>query len=197
MDCSPPGSSVHGIFQVRNIGVGCHFFLQGIFSKWGSNLHLMFAGLFYHWATRGALKVSCSVAKSYLTLCNPMDCSTRSPCPSLPLRVCSHSCSLNQWCHPIILSPVTCFSFFINLPWHQPLFQWVGSLHHIVKVLDLQLQHQLFQWIFMIDFIKDWFVLSPFCQRNSQESSPAPQSKSINSLVLSYLYGPTFTYIHD
>ena len=31
MNCSPPGSSVHGIFQARNTGVGCHFLLQGIF----------------------------------------------------------------------------------------------------------------------------------------------------------------------
>ena len=31
MDCSPPGSSVHGIFPGRNMGVGCHFLFQGIF----------------------------------------------------------------------------------------------------------------------------------------------------------------------
>ena len=30
IDCSPPGSSVHGIFQGKNTGVGCHFLLQGI-----------------------------------------------------------------------------------------------------------------------------------------------------------------------
>ena len=35
------------------------------------------------------------------------------------------------------------------------------------------------------------------CPRNSQESSPAPQFKSINSLVISLLYGPTLTSIHD
>ena len=40
-------------------------------------------------------------------------------------------------------------------------------------------------------------VLSPCCPRDSQESSPAPQSKSINSLVLSFLYGPTLTSTHD
>ena len=28
---SPPGSSVHGIFQARILGAGCHFLLQGIF----------------------------------------------------------------------------------------------------------------------------------------------------------------------
>ena len=41
MDCSPPGSSVHGIFSGSNTGVGCHFLLQGIFLTQGSNLHLL------------------------------------------------------------------------------------------------------------------------------------------------------------
>ena len=36
MYCSPPGSSVHGIFQA-NVGVGCHFLVQGIFPTQGSN----------------------------------------------------------------------------------------------------------------------------------------------------------------
>ena len=40
MDCSLPGSSVHGIFQAR-AGVGCHFLLQGIFLTQGSNLGLL------------------------------------------------------------------------------------------------------------------------------------------------------------
>ena len=31
MDCSLPGSSVHGILQAKNTGVDCHFLLQGIF----------------------------------------------------------------------------------------------------------------------------------------------------------------------
>ena len=41
MDCSPPGSSVHGILQARMTGVGCHFLLQGIFPMQGLNLHLL------------------------------------------------------------------------------------------------------------------------------------------------------------
>ena len=40
VDCSLPGSSVHGIFQAR-IGVGCHALLQGIFPTQGSNLCLL------------------------------------------------------------------------------------------------------------------------------------------------------------
>ena len=33
------------------------------------------------------------------------------------------------------------------------LFQWVGSSHQVAKVLELQLQHQFFQWIFRVDFL--------------------------------------------
>ena len=40
-DCSPPGSSVHGIFSSKNIGVGCHFLLPGIFLTQGWNLRLL------------------------------------------------------------------------------------------------------------------------------------------------------------
>ena len=36
---------------------------------------------------------------------------------------------------------------------HQSLFQWVNSLHQVAKVLELQLQHQSFQWILRIDFL--------------------------------------------
>ena len=39
-DCSPPGSSVYGILQVRILEWGCHFFLQGIFPTQGLNLGL-------------------------------------------------------------------------------------------------------------------------------------------------------------
>ena len=67
----------------------------------------------------------------------------------------------------------------------------------MAKVLEFQLQHQSFQWIFRTDFLQDGLVGSPYCPRDSQESSPTPQFKSINSSVLSFLYGPTLTSIHD
>ena len=41
MDCSPPGSSIHGDSLSKNTGAGCHFFFQGIFPTQGSNLHLL------------------------------------------------------------------------------------------------------------------------------------------------------------
>jgi len=85
----------------------------------------------------------------------------------------------------------------LNLSQHQGLFQWVGSAYHVVKVLELQLQPQAFQWIFKVDFLYDWLVCSPCCPRNSQESSPAPQFESIIPSALSLLYGPTLTSIYD
>ena len=84
-----------------------------------------------------------------------------------------------------------------NLPQHQGLFHWVRSSHQVAKELELQLQHQSFQWIFRVDFLWDWLVWSPCSPRDSQESSPTPQFKSINFSALSHFYGPTLTSIHD
>ena len=47
-DCSPPGSPVHAILQVKNTGVGCRFLLQGIFATQGSNLHVLHGQFVYH-----------------------------------------------------------------------------------------------------------------------------------------------------
>ena len=53
MDCSLPGSSLHGIFPGKAIGVGCHFLLQGIFLTWGWSPHVLHCRrICYHWATR-------------------------------------------------------------------------------------------------------------------------------------------------
>ena len=83
-----------------------------------------------------------------------------------------------------------------NLSHHQGLFKWDSS-HQVAKVLELQLQHQSFQWLFRADFLEDGLVASPFSPRDSQESSPTPQFKSINFSALGLLYGPTLTTIHD
>ena len=53
MDCSLPGSSVHGILQARIPGVGSHFLLQRIFFTQGLNPSLLFC-FFTIWATREA-----------------------------------------------------------------------------------------------------------------------------------------------
>ena len=40
-----------------------------------------------------------------------------------------------------------------NLSQHHDLFKWVSSSHQVAKVLEFQLQHQSFQWIFRTDFL--------------------------------------------
>ena len=134
--------------------------------------------------------------KSCLILCNHMDWlkNNRLPCPLLSPRVCSNLCTLSRWCYLTISSPSP---LALNLSQHQGLFQWVGSLHQVARVLELQLQHQSFQRIFRVHFLQDWLIWSPLCPRDSQESSPTPQFKSINSSVLSLLCGPTLTSTHD
>ena len=80
---------------------------------------------------------------------------------------------------------------------HQGLFQWVKSLHEVAKVLEFQPQHQSFQWTPRTDLLQNGLVGSPCSPKDSQESSPTAQFKSINSLALSLLHSPTFTSIHD
>ena len=59
--------------------------------------------------------------------------------------------------HPLS-SPSPCT---FNLSQHQGLFQWAGSSHQVSKVLELQLQHRSFQWIFKTDFLSkiNWLDL--------------------------------------
>ena len=94
-----------------------------------------------------------SVAQSRLTLCNPMDCST----PGFPVHhQLSEPTQTHIHCvgdaiqpsHPLWSSSPPTF----NLSQHQGLFQWVTSSHQVAKVLEFQLQHQSFQWIFRTDF---------------------------------------------
>ena len=77
----------------------------------------------------------------------------RLPWPSPIPGVYSDSCPLSWWCHSTILSSVVPFSSRIQSLQHQSLFKWVSSLHQVAKVLEFQLQHQSFQWIFRTDFL--------------------------------------------
>ena len=94
--------------------------------------------------------------------------------------------------HPLTLSSPSA----LNLSQHQGLFQWIGSSHQVTRILELQLQHQSFRWVFRVDFLFDWLVWSPCCPRDSQESFPAPQLEGINSLVFYHLYNPALTHEH-
>ena len=88
-----------------------------------------------------------SVTQSYLTLCDPMNCST----PGFPVHhqllesTQTHVHRVGdgiQPSHPLSsLSPPA-----LNLSQNQGLFKWVSSLHQVAKVLEFQLQHQSFQW---------------------------------------------------
>ena len=126
-----------------------------------------------------------SGTQSYLTLYDPMDCST----PDFPVHnqfpefTQTHVHWLGdaiQQSHPLWSPSPPAF----NLSQHQGLFKWVSSSYQVAKVLKFQLQHQSFQWIFRTDFLYNG---SPCCPRESQESSPKQQFKSINSLVLIFL----------
>ena len=90
------------------------------------------------------------------------------------------TCKHLALCHSLLL-----------LPSILPSIKWISSSHQVAKGLELQLQHQSFQWVFRIYLNLNWLVGSPYCPRDSQESSPAPQFESTNSSVLSLLYGPT------
>ena len=89
-----------------------------------------------------------SVAQSCLTLWSHGLQHARPPCPSPTPGVYSKSCPLSWWCHPIISSSASPSPPAFNVSQHQGLFQWVSSLHQMDKVLEFQLQHQFFQWIF-------------------------------------------------
>ena len=140
----------------------------------------------------------CSVFQSCPTLCDPIDY-------SMPgFSVLHHLLEFAQvhahcigdaihLSHPLSPSSPSAFS----LSQHQSIFQWIGCSHQVAKVLELQLQHQSFQWELRIDFLLDCLVWHHCCPRDSQESSPAPQFKIINSSALSLLYGPALTTICD
>ena len=64
----------------------------------------------------------------------------------------SNSCPSCRWCHPTISYSVINFSSPFNLSQNRGLFQWVSSLYHMAKVLEFQLHHQSFQWIFRTYF---------------------------------------------
>ena len=96
-----------------------------------------------------------SVTQSCLTLCKPMDCSTlgfpvHHQLPEFTQTSVHRVENAIQPSHPLLSPSPPTFS----LSQHQGLFQWVSSSHlKVAKVLEFQLQHQSFQWIFRMDFL--------------------------------------------
>ena len=138
-----------------------------------------------------------SVTQLCLTLCDPKNHSTPASLSitdswslpklmSIELVMPSNHLIL---CHPCLLLP-SIFSASRSFPMSQ-LFASVGQSIRVsdsTSVLPVSTQDwSPLGWT-------GWISCSP---RESQESSPTPQFKSINSSVLSFLYSPTLTSIHD
>ena len=81
-------------------------------------------------------------------------------------------------CQPLLLLPSVFPSIRVFSNELESLFQWVSSFQQVVRILELQLQHHSFQWIFRVDFFQDWPVRSSCCPKDSQDSPPAPQLKA-------------------
>ena len=138
-----------------------------------------------------------SVSQSCPTLCDPMNHST----PGLPVhhQLLEFSQIHVHWVsdaiqpsHPL-LSPSPSAP---NPSQHQGLFQWVnsawGGQSTAVSASASFFPKNTQGWS-----LQNGLVGSPCSPRGSQESSPTPQFKSINSLALSLLHSPTLTSIHD
>ena len=115
-----------------------------------------FSLMYFNVLLLGANTVSL-VAQSCLTLCDPMKCST----PGFPVdhQLLELAQTHVHWVsdaiqpsHPLSSPSPPAF----NLSQHQGLFQWVSSLHQVAKILELELQHQSFQWIFQWIFRTDF-----------------------------------------
>ena len=96
----------------------------------------------------------CSVHKSYLTLYDPMDYST--PGFSALHYLLEFAQTHVHWFSDVIQPSYPLLPSSppaLNLSQHQSLSQWVSSSHQVAKVLELQFEHQSFQWIFRVEFL--------------------------------------------
>ena len=132
--------------------------LQVSVSSGSSVFHFSFSFVFFFFFWLYCTACCCySVAQWCLTLCDPID-DWSTPgvpvvhhLPELAQTPVRWVCDAIQPSHPMSsLSPPA-----FSLSQHQGLFQWVGSLSQLDKVLEPQLQHQFFQWIFRVDFLED------------------------------------------
>ena len=107
-------------------------------------------------------------------------------CPPVPRRVGSDSCPLSQWCYlTISFSAVPfciCFQSFLASGSFQMSQLFASGGQSIgVSASALVFPMNIQGW-----FPLDWLIQSPCSPRDSQESSPTPQFKSISSLALSF-----------
>ena len=116
---------------------------------------------------------------------------SRPPCPSPTPGVHPNSCPLSRWCHATISSSVVAFSsrpqsFLASGSFQMSLLFTSGG-----QSTGVSASASVLQWTPRTDLLQDGVVGSPCSPRDSQESSPTPQFKGINSLVLSFLYSST------
>ena len=144
------------------------------------------------WAS---FQVSLTIVSNSLWPCGLQH--TRLPCPSPTPGVLPNSCPLSQWRHPTISTSVVPFSScpqsspalgsFLRSQFFTSGSQRIGASTS-ASVLPMNIQDWFPLWL------TGWIPCSP---RDSQESSPTPQLKNINSSVLSFLSSPTLTSIHN
>ena len=138
-----------------------------------------------------------SVAQSCQTLCDPMDCST----PGFPVlhQLLEFTQTHVRWVSDAIQPshPLLSLSPAFSLSQHQGLFQCVSSSHQVAKVLEFQLQHQSFQWIFRTDFLRmEWLDLLAV-QRTLKSLLQHHSSKASILQCSAFFRSPTLTSIHD
>ena len=122
---------------------------------------------------------------------------TRLPCLSLSPGVCSDSCPLCPWCYLTISSSVIFFSFCLQT------FPTTGSfpMSQLFASGGQNIGDSASASVLLMS-VQGWFLLRltdliSYCPKDSQESSSAPQFKSISSFALFLLYGPALTFMHD
>ena len=138
MDCSPPGSSVHGIYQARVLEWDAIAF---------SSISTLLKVKKKNKKTKKKTMISSVQSLSRVQLFVTLWTAARQlPCPSPTPRAYSNSCPPSRWCHPAISSSVIPFSS------HFQSFPALGSFQMSQlfasggQSLEFQLQHQSFQW---------------------------------------------------
>ena len=82
------------------------------------------------------------------------------PCSSATPGACSNTCLSSQWCHPTISFSVVPFSSCLQSFLASGSYPMSQLFISVAKILEFQLQHQSFQWIFRTDFFRiTWFDL--------------------------------------
>ena len=164
-------------------------------------LDLIYDSLIFkvHFVIFSSVQFSRSVASDSLWSHEPQH--GRPSCPSQTPGVHLNPCPLSRWCHPTISPFSSCPQSFPASGSFQMSQLFTSGGHSIgvsasTSVLPVNTQDwSPLGWTGLISFRMDWFDL--LAVQGTQESSPTPQFKSANSLVLSFLYSLTLTSIHD